>query len=84
MGGDFDVSWQLVSGLIAADVAQAQGGAAQDAVDAAALVIPTADMLATPSPAGFAGIASDGRDLTSLLYGAVVTVSYTHLTLPTT
>jgi len=72
MGSDFDVSWQLVSGLIAADVTQAQGGAAQDAIDAAALVIPASDMLATPSPAGFAGIASDGRDLTSLLYGAVV------------
>lgn len=77
MGEDFDSSWRSVRPLLAVVVARAQLGAA---TAGAAYIGPALVEVGTPVdpvaevvPRAFAGVASDGRPLTGLLDGAVVT-----------
>lgn len=75
MGHDFDASWASLGPRILLLTASAQLGAARDGAayvpetlgELGAPVDPVADV----APEGFAGVASDGRPLESLLYGAV-------------
>jgi hypothetical protein len=76
IGSDFDAGWRRVGPNIALLVASAQLGSAQDG---AAYVAASLASQGTPvqpvgvlDPRGIAGVASDGRPLESLLYGAVV------------
>ncbi len=77
MGGEFDASWpavlpRLVTLLTAAQLGAATAGAAY----IAAVLAETgqdADPVGQVSPRAFAGVASDGGGLGSLLYGAVIT-----------
>jgi len=77
MGPDFDASWRTVGPLLVGLVGAAQGAAARSG----AAYVPAAleqqgvavDALAEVAPEAFAGVASDGRPLDSLLYGAVTT-----------
>lgn len=75
MGRDFDASWDRLGAAIFVVIAEAQLVVAEAAVD---YLDDLADQT-TPAPAvgrlvpqAFAGIASDGRSLASLSYGAVV------------
>lgn len=76
MGDDLDSSWQIVGPRVVSLVTAAQFGAAQDG--AAAPAATAVDLgwkisdAARVVPASFAGVASDGRGLGSLLYGSVV------------
>jgi hypothetical protein len=75
MGRDLDASWASLGPRILLLTASAQLGAARDGAayvpetlgELGAPVDPVADV----APEGFAGVASDGRPLESLLYGAV-------------
>lgn len=74
---DFDASWaaigpRLLLLLIAAQYTSAQAGAAYVPITLAELGISTAPVVAV-RPRGFAGRASDGRELDGLLLGAVTT-----------
>lgn len=76
IGDDFDAGWPRVGPRLAALVSAAQVGAATDgAASVPAALAQTGFPLrqvAQVNPARFAGTASDGRDLLSLLYGAVI------------
>jgi len=75
MGADFDASWSEIGPRVVLLTASAQLGAAR----AGALSVPavlselgqSVEPLAEVDPSGFAGVASDGRPLDSLLQGAV-------------
>lgn len=75
MGADFDASWARIGQRITVLTAAAQLGAAR----AGAASVPatlaelgqSVDPLGEVDPRAFAGVASDGRPLDSLLYGAV-------------
>lgn len=75
MGDDFDRSWVTVGPRLLAVVTMAQLGAARDGAAfvpaALAQQRQKAPADARVVPAAFAGVASDGRPLLSLLYGAV-------------
>lgn len=77
MGEDFDASWREVGPRLLLLTASAQVGAARSgaAYVPASLeqVGAAAEPVGTVVPEAFAGIASDGRPLDSLLYGAVTT-----------
>jgi len=76
MGTDFDASWATVGPRVTLLTASAQLGAAR----AGALMVPavldelgqSVDPVGEVRPEGFAGVASDGRPLDTLLDGAVV------------
>lgn len=76
MGVDFDASWATVGPRVTLLTASAQLGAAR----AGALMVPavldelgqSVDPVGEVRPEGFAGVASDGRPLDTLLDGAVV------------
>lgn len=76
MGEDFDAGWQRVGPRLTLLVASAQLGAAQDGAAFVPRALAAARQSVRPdalvSPRAFAGVASDGRPLESLLYGAVV------------
>jgi len=77
MGTEFDASWATVGPRITLLTASAQLGAARDGAAYVPKVLAelgqSVDPLAEVDPRAFAGIASDGRPLDSLLYGAVTT-----------
>lgn len=86
MGPEFDASWARVGPRIALLTASAQLGAARNG---AAYVPATlaelgqaVDPLAEVDPGAFAGLASDGRPLGSLLYGGVTTAKTAAHTMP--
>lgn len=76
MDGDFDTAWAAIGPRLVALVAAAQQRSATEG--AAALTATVRDLGLPPDnagdvdPAALAGVASDGRPLDSLLYGAVV------------
>jgi len=88
MGADFDASWAKVGPRLVLLTASAQLGAAR----AGALSVPAtlAELgqdvapLAEVNARGFAGVASDGRPLDSLLYGAVTQAKTAAVTDPST
>lgn len=77
MGPDFDSTWQRIVGPLTTVAAAAQLGAARAGI----AYVPTLlaetgqrdDAVADVSADAFTGLASDGRDLDALLYGAVTT-----------
>lgn len=77
MGDDFDRSWLTVGPRLRVLSSAAQLGAARTAADYVPRLLSEtrqraeADGLVNPS--AFSGVASDGRDLDGLLYGAVTT-----------
>lgn len=76
IGEDFDVGWRRVGHRLALVVASAQVGAARDGVAHIGSALISAgqhvEAQGRIDPRAFAGIASDGRSLDQLLYGAVV------------
>lgn len=76
IGDDFDTGWPPVARRILAILIAAQIGSARDAEQAVTLALLEQGIRVAPDgaliPEGFAGVASDGRDLSSLTYGAVV------------
>lgn len=75
MGDDIGRSWEQIQGRLTLIVGSAQLGAAK----AGAAYVPNAldfdpEVLGEVNPSRFAGIASDGRPLGSLLYSSVVKV----------
>jgi hypothetical protein len=76
IGQDFDAGWSRIGPRLTLLTASAQIGAARNG----AAYVPASlaqtggavDPVGEVRPEGFAGIAADGRDLESLLYGAVV------------
>lgn len=77
MGAEFDVSWPLVGPRLFVLLAAAQLNAATNGADSVTDVLvetgQLAPLAAAVAPRRFAGVASDGRDLRGLLYGAVTT-----------
>lgn len=77
MGPDFDASWVSVAPRLRLLVTSAQVGAATNGSAyvprALAQLGTSVDPLGEVDPRGFAGYASDGRDLDGLLYSAVTT-----------
>lgn len=86
MGADFDASWASVGPRVTLLTASAQLGAARSGsayVPAALAELgQSVDPVAEVNPSGFAGAASDGRPLDSLLYGGVTTAKEAARTLP--
>lgn len=76
MGANFDASWRTVGPRLTLLVGAAQLGAARDGAAYVPAVLSElnldADAEGTVESRRFAGVASDGRPLDSLLYGAVV------------
>ena len=76
MGDDLDASWARIGPRIALVTASAQLGAARGGADyipaALAQQQQTVKPTAQVQPRGLVGLASDGRPLESLLYGAVI------------
>ena len=76
IGDDFDAGWQRVGPRLALLVGSAQRGAATDGVQYVGTALAAQGQAVRPearvNPAGLAGIASDGRPLETLLYGAIV------------
>lgn len=76
MGVDFDVTWPRVGPLLVALLSGAQLGAAAAGVEYIAGVLAETGQDAEPvgevAPQAFSGMASDGRPLATLMYGAVV------------
>lgn len=77
MGPDFDASWPQVRARLMVLVTGTQAAAAQSGVDYVEQVLAEtgqdADPEGTTRPQAFAGTASDGRPLDSLMYGGVTT-----------
>lgn len=77
MGADFDASWARIGPRIALLTASAQMGAARNGAASVPMILAELGQSVDPwgevDPRGFAGIASDGRPLDSLLYGGVTT-----------
>jgi len=77
MGSEFDASWARIGPRITLLTASAQLGAARNGAAYVPRVLAelgqSVDPLAEVDPRAFAGIASDGRPLDSLLYGGVTT-----------
>src|SRR6187402_488661 len=75
MGGDFDQSWATVGPRLTVLAASAQLGSARSAAAYVPKVLAETNQVADPdglvNGSAFAGIASDGRPLDTLLYGAV-------------
>ena len=75
MGEDFDASWRTVRRRLLVPVIGAQAVAARSAAAYVADALSETGQAVEPAgqvqPAAFAGTASDGRPLESLLYGAV-------------
>lgn len=76
IGDDFDAGWPRVGPRLTAALAMAQVGAARDGAAAVPAALAQAgypvEPVAQVRPGRFAGLASDGRPLSSLLYGSVV------------
>lgn len=76
MGADFDAAWPTVGPQLVALLAAAQLGVATASVDYMSEVLAETgqddDPVAEVAPRAFAGTASDGFPLDSLLYGAVI------------
>lgn len=76
MGEDFDSSWQRVGPRVELLTASAQIGAATNGIRSVPATLTELDQMvdadAQASARAFAGYASDGRPLDSLLYGAVI------------
>ena len=76
VGEDFDAGWPRVGPRITTLLAAAQVGAAIDGAASVPVALEQSGyplrQVARVSPAAFAGVASDGRRLDSLAYGAVV------------
>jgi hypothetical protein len=76
VGEDFDAGWTRVGPRITTLLAAAQVGAAIDGAASVPVALEQSGyplrQVARVSPAAFAGVASDGRRLDSLAYGAVV------------
>lgn len=76
MGEDLEASWSRIGTRIALLTASAQLGAARNGADYVPATLreigAAADAEARLNLSAFAGVASDGRPLESLLYGAVV------------
>lgn len=76
MGTEFNASWSRVGPRITLLAASAQLGAARAGAASVPLILAelgqSVDPMAEVDPQAFAGIASDGRPLDSLLYGAVI------------
>lgn len=77
IGVDFDTTWPRVAPSLLALVSGAQLGAATAGAEYIAAVLTETNQDSDPvgevAPQAFTGVASDGRELGSLLYGAVVT-----------
>lgn len=75
MGNDFDQTWPAVAQRLHLTVSAAQYGSAQAASLYVPKVLAQTNQVNDPDgqidPSAFAGFASDGRQLDSLLYGAV-------------
>lgn len=76
MGVDFDSTWPRVAPLLVALLSGAQLGAASAGAEYIAAVLAETnqdgDPVAEVDPRAFSGVASDGRELDTLLYGAVI------------
>ena len=76
IGSDFDAGWARIGPRLALLTASAQLGAARSGASyvpaSLAEVGASPEAVGTVRPEGFAGIAADGRELETLLYGAVV------------
>lgn len=76
IGEDFDAGWARIGPRLALIVASAQAGEAQDGATYVAASLAAQRTPVIPvgrvNPRALAGVASDGRLLISLLYGAVV------------
>ncbi len=85
MGAEFDASWAKVGPRITLLTASAQLGAAKNGAAYVPKVLAelgqSVDPMGEVDPRGFAGIASDGRPLGSLLYGGVTTAKTASLTM---
>lgn len=77
MGGDFDASWPAIVPRLVALLSGAQLGAAVAGAAYIGEVLAEtgqdADPVGEVAPRAFVGAASDGRELGTLLYGAVIT-----------
>lgn len=77
MGPDFDAAWEALAPRLLMLLGAAQLGAARAALAYLDAVLPEVGLPNNPAgavvPSMFAGVASDGRPLSSLLYGAVTT-----------
>lgn len=84
MGSNFEQSWRQVGPRLAVLLAAAQLGAARDGAAYVPRVLDETGQAADPEgelePRSLAGVASDGRPLDGLLYGAVVTAGRQHST----
>lgn len=87
MGSEFDASWAKVGPRITLLTASGQLGAAKNGAASVPAILAelgqSVDPLGEVNLAAFAGIASDGRALDSLLYGAVTTAKTAASTMPT-
>ena len=76
VGEDLDAGWQRIEHRLVLTVTAAQVAAASDGADYVEAALAAAGQSVAPDalvfPRGFAGVASDGRPLGSLLYGAVI------------
>jgi hypothetical protein len=86
MGTEFDASWAKIGPRITLLTASAQLGAAKNGAAYVPRVLAelgqSVDPMGEVDPRGFAGIASDGRPLDSLLYSAVTTAKTASSTMP--
>lgn len=75
MGDDFDASWRRVAPTVLSTIITAQDKLTREAVDYVPRVLAEADIPDRPSgdfvPSSLVGMASDGRRLDTLAYGAV-------------
>lgn len=85
MGLDFDASWVRVGPRVTLLAASAQLGAARNGAASVPAMLAELDQSVAPlgevDPRGFVGVASDGRPLDSLMYGAVTTAKAATLTM---
>lgn len=86
MGTEFDASWVKIGPRITLLTASAQLGAARNGVASVPAILAelgqSVDPMGEVNPAAFAGIASDGRPLDSLLLGGVIEAKTAARTMP--
>ncbi|MEV8269143.1 hypothetical protein AB0P19_02275 [Microbacterium oleivorans] len=76
MSNDFDTSWATIAAPVTETVSAAQAAAAATGAGYVAAVLEETDVdapaVATVAPRAFAGVAPDGRQLTTLLQGSTI------------
>lgn len=86
MGTDFDASWVNVGPRVTLLTASAQLGAARNGAASVPAILAelgqSVDPMGEVNPRGFAGVASDGRPLDSLLLGGVIEAKQAARALP--